>query len=69
MGRKPTSMDEGDDIDQKIDRVNEIRDMLQQAETMNPADAKRLHDEAMELLDEIEGALDIGDGSVNRVSE
>ena len=39
-----------DDIQTKIDRVEEIRNELQGAESMNPADAKSLRDEGMDLL-------------------
>jgi len=52
------------DIEHKIKRVEEIRDQLQQAESMNPADAKDLRDEAMELLDDLEEDLYIGDGDI-----
>lgn len=55
-----------DDIQRKIDRVEEIRNELQGAESMNPADAKRLRDEALELLDELEDDLDVADGEVRR---
>jgi hypothetical protein len=53
-----------DDIQRKIDRVEAIRNELQGAETMNPADAKALRDEAMELLAELESDLDVAGGEV-----
>ena len=59
-------MAEEDTLDWKIDRVKQIRAELQDAETMDPLDAKRLHDEAMDLLDEIEDGLDVGDGEIRR---
>lgn len=59
-------MDQYDDVDGKIERVEEIRSELQEAENMNPADAKRLHDEAMGLLDDLEEDLDLGDGEILR---
>lgn len=55
-----------DEIQRKIDRVEEIRNQLQQAESMNPADAKGLRDEAMELLAELERDLDVADGEIRR---
>jgi hypothetical protein len=54
------------DLRTKIDRVEEIRDQLQQAESMDPADAKDLRDEAMKLIDEVESDLELGEGSVER---
>lgn len=54
------------EIQDKIDRVEEIRTHLQQAESMNPADAKTLRDEAMNLLDELEHDLDVGTGEIHR---
>jgi hypothetical protein len=54
------------DLRTKIDRVEEIRDQLQQAESMDPADAKELRDEAMELINEVESDLELGEGSVER---
>ncbi|MFC7177891.1 exodeoxyribonuclease VII small subunit [Halosegnis marinus] len=59
-------MTQNDDIRQKIDRVEEIRNELQQADTMNPADAKALRDEAMQLLEELESDLAVGDGEITR---
>jgi len=53
-----------DDIQTKIDRVEEIRNELQGAESMNPADAKSLRDEGMDLLAELEADLDVADGEV-----
>jgi len=53
-----------DDIQDKIDRVEEIRNQLQQAESMNPADAKSLRDEAMDLLAELEDDLNVADGEI-----
>jgi hypothetical protein len=50
----------------KIDRVEDIRDQLQQAESMDPADAKELRDEAMKLINEVERDLELGEGSVDR---
>ncbi|MFY4815236.1 hypothetical protein ACOJIV_21440 [Haloarcula sp. AONF1] len=66
MGQKGLGMDGYDDVDGKIERVEEIRSELQEAESMNPADAKRLHDEAMDLLDDLEDDLDLGDGEILR---
>jgi cobalamin biosynthesis Mg chelatase CobN len=50
----------------KIDRVEEVCDQLQQAESMDPADAKELRDEAMKLIDEVESDLELGEGSAER---
>jgi hypothetical protein len=33
---------------------------------MDPADAKHFHDEMMELIDEVEADLKLGEGSVDR---
>jgi uncharacterized protein YdcH (DUF465 family) len=57
-----------DSIEDKINRVEQIREQLQSAEAMNPAKAKQLRDEAMELLDELETDLDVGDGEIRRES-
>jgi hypothetical protein len=54
------------DLKEKINRVEEIREQLQSAEAMNPAEAKQLRDEAMQLLKELEDDLDVGDGDVTR---
>lgn len=53
-------------IEHRIERVEEIREQLQQAEAMNPADAKDLRDEAMDLLADLEADLQIADGSIER---
>ena len=56
-----------EDVEAKIDRVEAIRNELQQAESMNPADAKALRDEAMTLLTELETDLDLEDGEHTRL--
>lgn len=53
-------------IEHKIERVEEIQEQLQQAETMNPADAKDLRDVAMDLLADLEADLQIADGNIER---
>ena len=58
---EPTHMAE-ETIEEKVERVEEIRDELQQAETMNPTDAKSLQEQAMELLEDLEEDLDLADG-------
>lgn len=55
-----------DEIENDIRRVEEIRTELQQAESMDPAEAKQLRDEAMKLLDKLETELDVGDGEIRR---
>jgi len=44
-----------------------IRSELQQAESMNPADATALRDEAMALLAELETDLELEDGEHTRL--
>jgi hypothetical protein len=53
-----------DNLRLKIDRVEEIRRQLEEAESMNPAKAKELRDEGLRLLDQLEQELDVGDGTV-----
>jgi hypothetical protein len=57
-----------EDIEAKIDRVEAIRSELQQAESMNPADAKALRDEAMTLLAELEIDIDLEKDENTRLS-
>jgi hypothetical protein len=55
---------EGLSLEEKIERVEEIRQELEQAETMDPATVEELYQEGMELLENIEQAVDIGSGEI-----
>lgn len=54
------------EIERKIDRVEQIIDTLE-TEDVDLAEAKRLRDEGMDLLDALRDELAVGDGTVEEL--